>query len=384
MSKRPREPKVAKSNQQLRTKFPFGIKSWVLIGVSTATVAICVAAGANDILHGQVKVEPPRASILKKQDPGGINVANTAKPDNGKDSEALLEKYGAAANSPAVATAIRKAESNGFNTLQRSAGAKEASDRAAALEHGYLPPGTDQTTAIMYGFVPPGMSAEQAAIIGRNLPRLGRARSPITPEMADRMAGLPPEPQMGMPQGESQRATQAANRTIIQTAIRERFGPVDYMPRQFDHNWLARHATRTANGFVVDHQVSLISPEYAYDGGHGSVRELTDSSGNLVATYGYDPYGRQTKLSGTGVEADFGYEGYYVHQRSGLNLAVHRAYTAPALFPNSASGRFRHLHPPYAKNHINVVAIDFYPLHESSNHVPLRFEIERLQICQYV
>ena len=115
----------------------------------------------------------------------------------------------------------------------------------------------------------------------------------------------------------------------------------------------------------------------------GSVRELADSSGNIQAAYAYDMFGRVTKLLGS-LSSDFQYAGYYLHAPSGLSIAVYRAYTAPALFPNSASGRFRHLHPPYAKNHINVVAIDFYPLHESSNHVPLRFEIERLQICQYV
>ena len=123
---------------------------------------------------------------------------------------------------------------------------------------------------------------------------------------------------------------------------------------------------------------------YYYTRDHlGSVREMTDGSGNTVAAYSYDPYGRATKTQGS-LDSDMQYAGMYMHQPSGLNLAVNRVYTAPALFPNSASGRFRHLHPPYAKNHINVVAIDFYPLHESSNHVPLRFEIERLQICQYV
>lgn len=57
----------------------------------------------------------------------------------------------------------------------------------------------------------------------------------------------------------------------------------------------------------------------------GSVREMTDSSGNIRAEYAYDPYGRQTKVSGD-LNADFGYTGYYVHQPSGLQLALFRAY----------------------------------------------------------
>jgi RHS repeat-associated protein len=67
---------------------------------------------------------------------------------------------------------------------------------------------------------------------------------------------------------------------------------------------------------------------YYYSLDHlGSVREMTDSSGNIVAQYSYDPYGRVTKLQG-GSDADFGYAGYYLHQRSGLNLTWFRAYSA--------------------------------------------------------
>ncbi|MGI0085471.1 MAG: RHS repeat-associated core domain-containing protein, partial [Nitrososphaerales archaeon] len=40
----------------------------------------------------------------------------------------------------------------------------------------------------------------------------------------------------------------------------------------------------------------------------------------------YDPYGNATQLQGSGPAPDFGYQGYYVHQRSGLNLATYRAY----------------------------------------------------------
>jgi RHS repeat-associated protein len=59
----------------------------------------------------------------------------------------------------------------------------------------------------------------------------------------------------------------------------------------------------------------------------GSIREMTDSSGNVQAEYAYDPYGQVTKLQGS-LASDFQYGGYYYHAPSGLNLAVHRAYSS--------------------------------------------------------
>lgn len=70
---------------------------------------------------------------------------------------------------------------------------------------------------------------------------------------------------------------------------------------------------------------------YFYTRDHlGSVREMTDGSGNAVVTFSYDPYGRAIKLQGSGDNSSFGYAGMYLHERSGLNLAVSRAYS-PAL-----------------------------------------------------
>jgi RHS repeat-associated protein len=57
----------------------------------------------------------------------------------------------------------------------------------------------------------------------------------------------------------------------------------------------------------------------------GSIREMTNNSGTIVARYDYDPYGRRTKTEGT-LEADFGFTGHYYHASSGLNLALFRAY----------------------------------------------------------
>ena len=57
----------------------------------------------------------------------------------------------------------------------------------------------------------------------------------------------------------------------------------------------------------------------------GSIREMTDAAGVVKARYDYDPYGRRTKLSGS-MDADFGFTGHYLHQSSGLYLAMYRAY----------------------------------------------------------
>jgi RHS repeat-associated protein len=59
----------------------------------------------------------------------------------------------------------------------------------------------------------------------------------------------------------------------------------------------------------------------------GSIREVTDSSGAVVARYDYDPYGRRTQISGE-TDFEFGFTGHYYHAQSGLHLAPFRAYSA--------------------------------------------------------
>jgi RHS repeat-associated protein len=59
----------------------------------------------------------------------------------------------------------------------------------------------------------------------------------------------------------------------------------------------------------------------------GSIREMTDSSGNIQAQYVYDPYGRATKLQGS-LASDFQYAGYYFHAPSNLNLTTYRSYSS--------------------------------------------------------
>jgi RHS repeat-associated protein len=57
-----------------------------------------------------------------------------------------------------------------------------------------------------------------------------------------------------------------------------------------------------------------------------SIREVTDTSSNVQAEYGFDPYGRMVKFS-ENIPSDFTYAGYYLHARSGLSLTETRAYS---------------------------------------------------------
>ena len=66
--------------------------------------------------------------------------------------------------------------------------------------------------------------------------------------------------------------------------------------------------------------------DYFYSRDHlGSIRELTDSDGNVRARYSYDPFGRRTLLTGN-VDADFGFAGMFWTPAASLNLTWFRAY----------------------------------------------------------
>jgi RHS repeat-associated protein len=85
----------------------------------------------------------------------------------------------------------------------------------------------------------------------------------------------------------------------------------------------------TKRFFALGEQIG--SSSYYYTRDHlGSVREMSDSSGNIQARYDYDPYGRVAKISGS-MDSDSQYAGYYEHATSGLNLTLFRAYD-----PNTA------------------------------------------------
>ncbi len=308
--------------KQTRGKF-VQIALPLILGV-TLTVAFSVGA-TNGLLKGQLtttahpnKNTAPKAASI----PPAYSAVN-----NSSASERLVDKYGAPAKSPRVAAAIRKAEV--------AVDAKQAADGLEALENGYMHHGTSQMQLIMHGYVPPGMPPQQAAILYGALPKIPKMpqMGPITPEMADQLAGVPADPAAGLTPGFSREGVEAQNQKIFDNYTRQRFGPVYVPPLHRGHNWLATHTQRTTSGSIVerDNQMSLIQPQYAYSGGNGpaSIREMTDSSGNTQAEYNYDPYGRQTKIQGS-LSSDFGYAGMYVHQPSGLNLAVHRVYS-PAL-----------------------------------------------------
>ena len=69
-----------------------------------------------------------------------------------------------------------------------------------------------------------------------------------------------------------------------------------------------------------DQGVQIIGSNYYYTRDHlGSVREMTDANGNVQAEYDYDPYGRQTQLSGS-MNADFGFTGFTFISLAGLTL----------------------------------------------------------------
>jgi RHS repeat-associated protein len=57
----------------------------------------------------------------------------------------------------------------------------------------------------------------------------------------------------------------------------------------------------------------------------GSVHEVTDAAGNLMARYAFDPWGKRTLTSGTDITA-VGFTGHYEHAASGLTLTQFRAF----------------------------------------------------------
>jgi RHS repeat-associated protein len=207
--------------------------------------------------------------------------------------------------------------------------AKAAADRYEALQHGHPLPGTDQMQLIMNGYVPPGMPPQQAAMLYNSLPnnlKMPHGPQPGTPEWVSEMAGAT----AGLPQGLNRGEVQAANQKMFEGYMRERFGPVYVPPLHRDHNHAPDGLKTETHGMVKqDHQMSLIPARFSFDGNNApkSIREMTDSSGVIQSQFGYDPYGRQTQISGSGAVPDFGYAGMYVHQRSGLNLTPHRAYS---------------------------------------------------------
>lgn len=84
--------------------------------------------------------------------------------------------------------------------------------------------------------------------------------------------------------------------------------------------------TVTKQYFGLGEQIN--GTNYYYTKDHlGSVREMTDSAGVVHASYDYDAFGRQIKLSGN-IDSDFGYTGFYKEPAANLDLTWFRAYDA--------------------------------------------------------
>ncbi len=103
--------------------------------------------------------------------------------------------------------------------------------------------------------------------------------------------------------------------------------------------------TLTKQFFAMGQTLSGSNYFYIFD--HlGSIRGMTDSSGNVVAQYQYGMYGEVTQTVGT-LASDFQYAGYYFHAPSGLNLTTFRAY-------NPSLGRWINRDPIGEKGGVNL------------------------------
>jgi RHS repeat-associated protein len=86
------------------------------------------------------------------------------------------------------------------------------------------------------------------------------------------------------------------------------------------------NVTKRFYGQGVKLETGAAAGAYYYTRDHlGSVRELTDGSGNVRARYSYDPFGRRSKVSGD-VDADFGFAGMFWSSEASLALTHFRAY----------------------------------------------------------
>jgi RHS repeat-associated protein len=108
-----------------------------------------------------------------------------------------------------------------------------------------------------------------------------------------------------------------------------------------------RNNNVTKRFFGQGEQISGVNYYFTRD--HlGSVREVMNTAGVMLARYDYDPYGRMTVIAGSFM-SDFGYAGMYYHTVSGLNLTLYRAY-------DSDLGRWLSRDPLAEKAGLNLYA----------------------------
>lgn len=87
-----------------------------------------------------------------------------------------------------------------------------------------------------------------------------------------------------------------------------------------------RDASNTVTRRFYPQGEQIAGANYFYLCDHlGSLTELTDTTGAVRAEYYYDQWGNSTKRSGD-MDASFGFTRQYFHAKSGLNLALYRAY----------------------------------------------------------
>jgi RHS repeat-associated protein len=118
------------------------------------------------------------------------------------------------------------------------------------------------------------------------------------------------------------------------TGIRKLINGTEVCHRMFVWNGGRLREEHDTNGAVTKRffpeGVQIVSGSnagsYYYARDHlGSIRELTDTNGNVRARYAYDPFGRRTKVSGD-VDADFGFAGMFWSSEVNLAMARFRAY----------------------------------------------------------
>ncbi len=121
--------------------------------------------------------------------------------------------------------------------------------------------------------------------------------------------------------------------------------------RQIVWSQLAKCEIRDGSGTIVNKLFrfgeTVSGANFFFTKDHlGSNREMTNASGGVDSQIGYDPYGRRSLLQGSSLP-HFGYEGYYIHSRSSLDIARNRCYS-------SSIGRFLNRDPIRESGGINL------------------------------
>ena len=115
------------------------------------------------------------------------------------------------------------------------------------------------------------------------------------------------------------------------TAIMEYNGSYNYTETRY--LWCGERICQARNGsdavirrYYDEGELGPNAYYYAQD--HlDSVRDLVNTSGQVLASYDYDPYGNPTRTEESGsARADYRYAGLFYHQPSGLYLTHYRVY----------------------------------------------------------